>query len=98
MVEKPLTQPKTVSSLPIILVVLGLAAGALFYFQLIKPGRVTEIALSPELRDEIAKLRKFKNLKLNLSIFDTEGFKNLRIFGDVPVKPAPGGKADLFSQ
>lgn len=96
MPDKPLFQPKTSSFLPITLIVLGLAAGVLFYFQLIKPGRPTQIDLTPELRDEIAKLRKFKNLKLNFSIFDSQEFKNLRIFGDVPVRPSPGGKTDLF--
>lgn len=89
-------QPK--SSLPMILVLLALVAGFIFYFQIIRPGQVNEHELLPDVQKELLKFRIFKNLQLNFSIFDRADFKSLRIFGEAPVKTAPGGKADLFSQ
>mgnify|MGYP001616270766 CR=1 FL=1 len=85
------------SSLPMILVLLALVAGFVFYFQAIKPGQVNEYELLPAIQAEMAKFRKFGTLQLDFSIFDRTDFKGLRIFGESPVKPAPGGKADLFS-
>lgn len=85
------------SSLPMILVLLALVAGFVFYFQIIKPGQVNEYELLPSVRTELSKLRAFRTLELNFSVFDRPDFKNLRIFGESPVKTAPGGKNDLFS-
>ena len=81
-----------------ILVLLALVAGFVFYFQIIRPGQVNEHELLPDVQRELSKFRVFKNLQLNFSIFERADFKSLRIFGEVPVKTAPGGKADLFSQ
>lgn len=86
------------SSLPMILLLLALVAGFVFYFQLIKPGQVNEYELLSSVREEMSRIRTFRSLELNFSVFDRADFKSLRIFGESPVKPAPGGKADLFSQ
>lgn len=86
------------SSLPMILVLLALIAGFTFYFQIIRPGQVNEREILPDVQKELSKLRAFKGLQLDFSIFDRADFKNLRIFGEVPVKTSPGGKTDLFSQ
>lgn len=85
-------------SLPMILVLLALIAGFVFYFQIIRPGQVNEREILPDVQKEFSKLRAFQGLKLDFSIFDRADFKSLRIFGEVPVKTSPGGKADLFSQ
>jgi len=81
-----------------ILVLLALVAGFIFYFQIIRPSQTNEYELLPDAQRDLSKFRIFKNLQLNFSIFDRADFKSLRIFGEVPVKKAPGGKADLFSQ
>ena len=81
-----------------ILVLLALIAGFIFYFQIIRPGQVNEHEILPDVQKELSKLRIFKGLQLDFSIFDRTDFKSLRIFGEVPVKTAPGGKTDLFSQ
>ena len=98
MVKLPNFKTQGGSSLPFILVLLALAAGFVFYFQVSKPGQVNEYGLSPANQAEMAKLRRLGTLRLDFSIFDRADFKNLRIFGESPVKPAPGGKNDLFSQ
>jgi len=96
MPEMPLKiKPK--SSLPMIIILLAMVAGFIFYFQIIKPGQVNERGLLPDNQREISKLRIFKDLQLNFSVFDRADFKSLRIFGEVPVKTAPGGKQDLFA-
>lgn len=84
--------------MPIILILLALIAGFIFYSQIIKPGQVNEYEILPEVQKELSKLRVFKGLQLDFSIFDRADFKSLRIFGEVPVKTAPGGKTDLFTQ
>lgn len=86
------------SSLPIILILLALIAGFIFYFQIIRPGEVNEYEILPDVQGEILKFRAFKNLQLDFSVLERADFKSLRIFGETPVKTSPGGKTDLFSQ
>lgn len=81
-----------------ILVLLALIAGFIFYFQIIRPGQVNQYEISPDSQREILRFRAFKNLQLDFSIFERADFKSLMVFGEVPVRPAPGGKQDLFSQ
>ncbi|TSC90922.1 MAG: hypothetical protein G01um10142_172 [Parcubacteria group bacterium Gr01-1014_2] len=93
----PTTKTETKSSLPVILILFALIAGLLFYFQILKPSQVNEYGIFPDLQKEYSSFKVFKNLSLDFSIFDRIDFKELRIFGEVPVKPSPGGKTDLFS-
>lgn len=86
------------SSLPIILIIFALLAGLIFYFSIIKPSQVNEYEIIPSTQAELVRFREFKSLRLDFSIFDRLDFRNLRIFGETPVKPAPAGKTDLFSQ
>ena len=81
-----------------ILVLLVLIAGFIFYFQIIRPGQVNKYEISPDSQREILRFRAFKNLQLDFSVFERADFKSLRVFGEVPVKPVPGGKQDPFSQ
>ena len=81
-----------------ILLLLSLIAGLVFYFQIIRSGQVNEYEILPDVQREVLKFRTFKDMQLDFSVFERADFKNLRIFGEVPVRPAPGGKADLFSQ
>lgn len=95
---EPIIKTETKSSLPMILIFLSALAGVLFYFQILKPGQINEYEISSDLQAEYASFKIFKNLSLDLSVFDAPGFKNLRTFGESPVKPAQGGKANLFGQ
>ena len=81
-----------------ILILLALIAGFVFYFQIIRPGQINQYEIPPDAQREILKFRAFKDLQFDFSVFESVGFKNLRVFGEVPVKPVPGGKQDLFSQ
>ena len=94
----PSLNPKGGSSLPMILILLALIAGFLFYFQVIKPGQVNQYEILPGAQKEISRFRSFRNIQFDFSVFDRPEFKSLRIFGESPVKPSPGGKTDLFSQ
>ena len=97
-IKEPTIRAETRSTLPVILIVLAVAAGVLFYFQILKPSQVNEYEISSDLQKEYSSFRIFKNLSLDFSIFNRIDFKDLRIFGEVPVKPAPSGKTDLFSK
>ncbi|MEK7203600.1 MAG: hypothetical protein AAB627_00795 [Patescibacteria group bacterium] len=88
-------QPR--SSLPMILVLLALIAGFIFYFQIIRPGQVNKYEIPADSQREISRFKAFKDLELDFSIFERADFKGLRVFGEVPVKTSPGGKQDLFS-
>jgi len=92
-----LIQSKTSSSLGIILVVLGFIGGLIIYFQIIKPGQILEPVLSPQIKEGMTKLKKFKDVKLDFSIFDTQEFKELVVFGELPVATASGGKINIFA-
>ena len=98
MPQTPFSKIQPKSSLPMILVLLALIAGFVFYFQIIRPGQVNQYGIPPDVQREVLKFRVFKNLQLDFSVFERADFKSLRVFGEVPVKPAPGGKQDLFSQ
>ena len=86
------------SSLPMILIILALFGGLIFYFSVVRPGQVNEYEIASSIQTELARFREFKNLRLDFSVFDRLDFRNLRIFGESPVRPVPGGKTDLFSQ
>lgn len=88
---------ETRSILPVILIVFAVVSGILFYFQILRPSQVNEYEILPDLQKEYLSLRVFKNLSLDFSVFDRIDFKNLRIFGEVPVKPSPAGKTNLFA-
>lgn len=98
MPQMPSIKIQSKSSLPMLLILLALIAGFIFYFQIIKPGEVNTYEILPDIQREVLKFRTFKNLELNFSVLERADFKSLRIFGEVPVKPSPGGKQDLFSQ
>lgn len=97
-IKEPTIRTETRSILPVILIVLAIAAGVLFYFQILKPNQINEYEISPNLQKEYSSFRVFKNLALDFSIFERIDFKDLRIFGEVPVKPSPSGKTNLFSK
>ena len=74
------------SSLPMILVLLVLIAGFVFYFQIIRPGQVNEYEILPDVQREVIKFRTFKAMQLDFSVFERADFKNLRISLRVLIK------------
>lgn len=94
----PSMKTETKSSLPFILIFLSLVAGVMFYFQILKPGEVNEYVIPPDIQTEYTSFKIFKSLALDFTFFETSGFRNLRTFGESPVRPLPGGKTDLFGQ
>jgi hypothetical protein len=90
------TKTETKSALPVILILFAVIGGLLFYFQILKPSQVNEYEILPDLQKEYSSFKAFKNLSLDFSIFNRIDFKELRIFGEVPVRPSPAGKTDLF--
>lgn len=84
--------------MPMVLITLALLGGLTFYFSVIKPSQINEYEIASSIQAELARFRAFQNLRLDFSVFERLDFRNLRIFGEVPVKPVPAGKTDLFSQ
>lgn len=77
-----------------LIIIVGLAAGYLFYSQWIKP---TETATPPSPISSHDTLASFQSLKIDFSVFTSPAYKNLNIFGEVPVNPGITGKKDLFA-
>jgi len=77
-----------------LILVAGLAAGYLYYSQIIVPN---EVPIDPPFSAGKNDLASFKNLKIDFSIFDNAAYKALAIFGQVPVSPGVTGKKDVFA-
>ncbi len=77
-----------------LIIVLGFAAGYIYYSQWAVPARV--IIPPPPImgKDD---LKTFENLKIDFSILDNAKYKTLQVFGESPVNPGVTGKKDLFA-
>ena len=93
--------PSAVKSNPdnlysILVVICGLVIGYILYsnsFFPLTPEAINPPAIPPD-TDVMA---RFDALKLDFSVFDNMAFKELKIFGDIPVTPGVTGKTDPFS-
>jgi hypothetical protein len=74
----------------LLIVVLGLAAGLIYYSGLIKPSVPAAPRTYPD-------LLQFRTMSFNFSVLDRESFDNLETFGDIPVRPGVTGKEDIFA-
>jgi len=74
-----------------LLILLGLLGGYIYYSQI----AVSDVEAVPALPKDT--LSGFKEIILDFEIFQRIDFKNLKIIGESPVKPDPGGKTDLFA-
>jgi len=75
-----------------LIIIVGLVGGYFYY------SSVASIEQSIILKPVIGKdLEQFKNISLDFSIFDKIGFKELKIFGESPVRAGQEGKTDLFA-
>jgi hypothetical protein len=77
-----------------LIIVIGLAAGYVYYSQVIV---LNEIAVPPPAINSRDDLSGYKNLRIDFSIFDNAAYKALAIFGQVPVSPGVTGKKDVFA-
>lgn len=77
-----------------LIILVGIAAGYLAYTNFIKPG---EEAVPPSPISARDDLGSFKNLKIDFSAFTSAAYKNLAVFGEVPVNPGATGKKDIFA-
>lgn len=77
-----------------LIVVFGLGLGYLLYSNATVP--TPELSSANIAASETDAL-KIESLRLDLSIFENLLFKELKIFGDIPVEPGTTGKTNLFS-
>ena len=81
----------------VLIVIFGLVLGYILYSNALIPladNGENEIAVVPPDAENIARLEA---IKFDFTIFDNIIFKELRIFGEIPVIPGVTGKADPFS-
>ncbi len=77
-----------------LIIILGFAAGYIYYSQFIVFS-APNIAPPPiSSKDD---LKKFETLKINFSILDNAKYKSLEVFGESPVVPGVTGKKDIFA-
>ena len=86
-------QKSSTKTMLIMMVFLGIAAGYIFYFQTLKDQALSIAPMPIRTGDDLTKL---KDKKLNLTVFNNNIYKTLRIFGEVPVDPGIVGKENLF--
>ena len=77
-----------------LIVLLGIAGGWLLYSQWIQSA---EEAVPPSPISAHDDLANFKTLTIDFSAFTSPAYKNLVIFGELPVNPGVTGKKDLFA-
>lgn len=88
-----MTQQPLNRSIMLLILVVALAVGYLYYSQSIQPAQLP-ISSSPiSTKDD---LLIFKDISIDFSILDNTKFKSLRVFGESPVRPGVTGKRDLF--
>ncbi|HVZ11077.1 MAG TPA: hypothetical protein VG941_01505 [Candidatus Paceibacterota bacterium] len=78
----------------LLIMILGIVLGYIYYNQYVQPNEVP-VAASPV--KETDTLKDFQNIRLDFSVLDAAVYKNLQIFGEVPVVPGATGKRDIFA-
>jgi hypothetical protein len=77
-----------------LIVLLGLAAGYVFYSQVIVLNEAPIASPASTGRNDLS---NFKNLHIDFSVFDNAAYKALAVYGQVPVSPGVTGKKDIFA-
>ncbi len=75
-----------------LIILVGFVGGYLSYSSLIAPNE--EVILPPATNSDLA---GYKNLKINFEIFKNPSYKELAIFGQIPVSIGVTGKKDVFA-
>lgn len=83
---------KQQSSLLYLIMLLGFVLGFLYN------SRVDPTASVPPIdpRHQMASLRGLESARIDSSLLSSEQFKELRVFGSLPVQPVGNGKSDPF--
>lgn len=87
-------QSSTTKLYAALIILAGIAGGYLLYSQWVAPG---EEAIPPSPISSHDDLAAFKSLTIDFSVFTSPAYKNLVIFGELPVNPGITGKKDLFA-
>lgn len=74
----------------LLIIILGIIAGYIFYTNLIKPA----IPVAPRAYED---LLRFRNVSFDFSVIDRAAFENLSVFGELPVRPGSTGRQDIFA-
>ena len=75
-----------------LIMVFGFALGWLYVSQTDPARSVPAVPAALQLTT----LRQLSNLRIDFSILDDPQFRELRAYGELPVQPGTGGKADPF--
>ena len=81
----------------ILIIIFGVVLGYIFYSNQLFFPEIATPALEGTRPDEAENVTKLENVSLDFSIFDNIIFKELKIFGEIPVVPGVTGKNDPFS-
>jgi hypothetical protein len=84
--------PKQSSLILYLVVLLGFVVGFLFNNQSDPTANVPTL----DARFQLTSLRGLERVRIDDSLLQTEQFKALRIFGQLPVQAVGGGKSDPF--
>jgi len=74
----------------LLIVFLGLIVGIIYYFGLIKP----EPSIAPKMYTD---LLEFRTVRFDFSVLENKSFKNLEIFGRIPIDPGVTGRENIFA-
>lgn len=85
------TSNQTEKVIIFLIIMVGIVGGYFYYSSVVE--EVSVIPAPVLSRD----LREFKKISFDFSIFDKVSFKELKIFGEHPLKPGTEGKANLFA-
>jgi hypothetical protein len=75
-----------------LIMVLGLVLGFLYNSQTDPAAEVTPVPIDLQLTT----LQSLDGLKIDYALLESEQFRQLRVFGQLPVDPNGGGKEDPF--
>ena len=85
------TSNQTEKFIIFLIITIGIVSGYFYYSS--AAGEVSAVPIPTIDRD----LRKFEKISFDFSIFDKVSFKELKIFGEQPLKPGTEGKINLFA-
>lgn len=83
---------KQSSLLVYLIMLLGLVGGFLYNSQSDPAASVP--AVPPAL--QLTSLRSLESLRIDFAVLENEQFRQLRVYGELPVDPGTGGTNDLF--
>lgn len=80
-----------------LIVIFGMVLGYLLYSNQFFPIELPVAEVTAVRPDDVENAAKLESLRLNFGIFDNISFRELKIFGAIPVVPGATGKNDPFN-